>query len=150
MTLFKNWKKNLVLSGILVSGSLGLINSYASASNYTDTSFSFIFDKWDSNSSATTSNRPKYDASSAYMKTSYVGDSQKDDYTYTGYVEKSDGTNLDNGGAWRYTFGDYTTRYLYNNGYEKYGYGVSVHIKGEAGWNLVDVGAAGVWSPDSI
>lgn len=152
MKSLKNWKKALVLSGVLVSGAFGFLNSndaYA-AGNYSDSPFTFIFEKWDSSSSATTENRPKYDATSAYMKTSYVGDSSKDDYKYTGYVEKSDGTNLDNNGNWRYTFNDYTTRYLYNNGYEKYGYGVQVHIKAEAGWNVVDVGAAGQWSPDSI
>ncbi|MFQ3545770.1 hypothetical protein Q7A53_16955 [Halobacillus rhizosphaerae] len=144
-------KKLLIFTGIIVTGALGFTSTNVdAASNYGDTHYYMEFNNLSFTSHDVTPDREKWDATSSYMKTDYVGAANDADYKFTGYVEKDNGVNLDNNGAWRYEFGDHTTHFLSNYAYENYGYGVLIHIRGEAGWNRVDVGTGGVWSPDSI
>ena len=134
--------KRSLLVGTMILTSLGLAGN-VSASNYQDTSFYFEFADF-TNATAHTEDRPKYDNSSAYMSTDYVGG----DYTYEGYVTLRNGADVS--GGHHYTFNDGTTHFLINYAYEKYGWGTFVEIKADAGFNIVDVVAGGVWSPDSI
>ncbi|WP_369902177.1 hypothetical protein [Bacillus manliponensis] len=138
-------KKGIAVSalGFTLLAGFAQTNAHA-ASNHSDKEYYFEFDDFNSSASQDTGSRVKYNTTSVYMKSNYVGG----DYKFSGHVRKSDGTDVS--GGKRYSFGDGTTQYMTNYAVEKYGSGVKVKVRGEAGWNVVRVAAGGVWSPDSV
>lgn len=138
----------IVLSAamLLIIGSVGAANVFASGGNYHNSKFSFGFPPR-TTTTQYTAYRPKDNNTSAWMKaTSWT--SSISSPSYTASVVKVNKSNFSR--TWYVTFTKGSpVHYIKNYAYEDYGYGINVRIKGVAssihGWAV-----SGVWSPDSI
>lgn len=145
-------KKKILLSLLLVAG-LGITGfaTTAEAGNISDKPFTFYFSM--NGSVAHTEARPKYDATSAYMKFGWIQDGAGG---YHVKVVDANGNYFSKTWTSR-AFNEYvpegTEEWIPNHAYEDRGYGVQVKLKGEGHGGAVSSGiwsTGGLWSPDSI
>lgn len=120
----------------------GVVPSFAN--NYTDTVFQFDFGL--ANGIRYTDGRAKTDKSKSYMKCNTITSG----YSYSAdvYASLSGGDSVYCGTGTSYTFnastgGKYLTNYVRENGY------TAAKIGAKAGFNIKNVTATGVWSPDN-
>lgn len=140
-------KKGIVVSalGFTLLAGFAQTNAYAQSQDISDKGYNFTFDKFGGEDAVRyTEARKKYNTTSVYMKSQNVGG----DYTFSGKVMKSDGTDVSMGKSYKFTDG--TVQYMNNNAVERFGSGTKVKVRAQTGWNMVDVQAYGVWSPDSV
>lgn len=145
-------KKNFLVSLALVGGlAITGFATTAYAGNISDTSYQFYIST--SGSVAHTTARPKYDATSAYMKFGWIQDGAG---AYRVKVVDSNGYDFTKF-WWSQYFNDYTPTgtqaWISNYAYEDRGYGVNVKLKAEGQGGAVSGGiwsTGGVWSPDSV
>ena len=142
----KIWISLALVLGLVITG----FAATAEAGNTVDTTYYFKFMM--DGSSMVTPSRPKYDATSAYMKFNWIDDGAG---TYKVKVTKPSGADFSrvwwSGYCYDYTVG--TEHWIPNYAYEDGGYGVQVSLKGEGGGGVVGGGwwsTGGLWSPDSV
>ena len=143
--------KKIIIYSITTLGILGAsigsvsvsADSISTQGNNVDTSYSYDFSPG-IGSTRYTSARPKYDATSAYMK--LTNRSKKQNYT----ANVVDSNNKNFSQTWYVEVKNINQEYfIYNNDYEDRGSGVKVKIRAYTG-DLFGFEASGVWSPDSV
>lgn len=116
----------------------------ALAVNWTDSSFQYDFGKL--NQPEYTKGRAKHDTSKSYMHAQTITSG----YTYKAkvYASLGGGNYVDCSNGTTYTFGKGTKHYMTNLVRER-GY-TAAAIQARAGFNVKNVTATGVWSPDNV